>query len=276
MATFLALLALAALAAMTGAGAADGGGTCGSLRCKSDGAYNYETLSPRGPAHWGSVVKGAEICKTGLRQSPLDIAVQYSSTPNGTRAPVVSARRCVLDFHPTQLNFKYSVAAEFGACGSVKLTDGASFQLVQVHPHSPSEHRIAGRQYPLELHFVHSAKDGRLAVVGVMVGLGEHNRELQTLLDAASGQGAAVVDLKKLITAVDADSCVLAGSLTTPPCAEGVTWIVSLRSIKASLAQIGQYRAMVGEKTNNRPLQPRNGRPVVCFARKKAVLPGFI
>ena len=100
------------------------------------------------------------------------------------------------------------------------LTVGAeSFQLLQYHFHSPSEHTVGGRHSPMEMHLVHRSDDGDLA-------------------------------------AVDRYD----GSLTTPPCSEGVTWIVMSEPIQLSAEQIGAFRRIVDG--NNRPVQPLHGRPV--------------
>lgn len=242
---------------------------CSDVRTKHHASFSYDMRSPDGPVHWGSRCEGK-------RQSPVNVVPNFGKgVPN--RAPEIESGLAVIRWKPAPNNFDFQCADKFGSCGAMRI--GVDwFRLAQLHLHAPAEHRISGRRYPLELHFVHKGPSGRLAVVAVLFKIGPFNLQLQRMLDAASKKHYAVVELPKLLSATNSDVCLWQGSLTTPPCSEGVTWVLSLRVLTVSLRQVGEYRAMVGERTTARPLQPVNGRTVQCFPRLKASgsIPGIV
>lgn len=226
-----------------------------------------------GPAYWGST------CRTGHRQSPINVlSISFTPTINMS-APTIDTRPSVLVYKPSAFNFAFHCVTSFGPCGVLR-HGGVKYNLMQVHLHSPSEHHISSRRYPLELHFVHIADDdsGRISVVAVFFVVGKPNKSLKILLDAAMAESYVVAPLDLLQSASDSDVCMTDGSLTTPPCEEQVTWVFSLRPLEASLAQIGIFREMVGELPNARPLQPLNGRNVSCYERNPtdAGIPGLV
>jgi carbonic anhydrase len=137
---------------------------------------------------------------------------------------------------------------------------------VQFHFHSPSEHRVGGVAYAAEMHLVHKADDGSLAVVGVLIKQGQENPNFSTVwsqLPKAPGPvkpGSGQVDAAQLLPKVHT-SFRYGGSLTTPPCSERVNWTLMATPIEMSE---GQLKAFTGLYTgNNRPVQPLNGRIVV-------------
>jgi len=144
---------------------------------------------------------------------------------------------------------------------------GNTYQLKQFHFHSPSENLIDGKSYPLEGHLVHSDDKGNLAVIGVMFNVGEANPVLSAawavMPEKADGKNplSAPVNAAGLLPS-DQDYYRFNGSLTTPPCSEGVTWIVMKQAMTASQAQIDQFSKLMGHP-NNRPVQPVNARPVL-------------
>lgn len=144
--------------------------------------------------------------------------------------------------------------------------DGKTFQLIQFHFHMPSENQIKGLSYPLEGHLVHSDEHGNLAVLAVMFREGERNATLASLWDTppAEGQKQAVsphLNIRDMLPA-DLDYYRFNGSLTTPPCSEGVRWLVLKQPIVASHTQIEALTKSVGH-ANNRPLQPLNARAIL-------------
>lgn len=171
------------------------------------------------------------------------------------------------------------VKAPDGVINGMKIGN-EPYQLLQFHMHAPSEHVIDGVHYPLEIHFVHATDDGKLAVLGVFVEEGEHNAEFQKILDQAptSPSGdintGASINPALLLPGNSAlfATWIYAGSLTTPPCTEGVHWYVIKKSITASLEQIQQFEALYDN--NARFAQDLNGRQVL-FSSRNSIFPFF-
>jgi carbonic anhydrase len=169
----------------------------------------------------------------------------------------------------TVLNNGHTVQANF-AKGS-KLTSGTmQFDLLQVHFHTPSEEVMHGKQYPMVAHFVHADADGKLAVLGVLFEIGEANTELAKIVAAAPATktGPATVAGKTLdpngMLPDDLDVFRFQGSLTTPPCSEGVNWHVAKDSVSMSAEQLKALGGIMGD--NARPVQDLNGRLLVAPA----------
>lgn len=142
---------------------------------------------------------------------------------------------------------------------------GVTYELVNVHWHTPSEHRLDGVRYPLEQHLVHRAADGRLLVVGVFWRVGPANAELGRIfaaLPAECGPATEVahVDLDRLVPR-HSRTYRYPGSLTTAPYTEGVSWVVMDQPMTASAAQLHRMRSLFPEG-NARDVQPLNGRVV--------------
>lgn len=226
-------------------------------------SFTYENGAPE---KWHLLDESFAKCKDGRRQSPINVAVNYTSIAP-SRLPKVEPKLSVMKFEHDVHSLHLSCSKQFSSCGTIRY-QGKKYEMAQIHFHSWSEHHINGHAYPLELHFVHQSKSGELAVFGVLFRVGKHNKVLGQILDGAARKHKyAVMDLATLAGASRLDACMYPGSLTTPPCSEGVQWIVSLRVMDASLEQIGRYRKLVGSGTNNnRPLQPVNDRPLVCAA----------
>lgn len=163
--------------------------------------------------------------------------------------------------HTIQINY----------AGADTLTIGNdSYALVQYHFHDPSEHTVNGKHSPMEMHLVHQSAAGKLAVVGVLIDEGAHNKAFDPVwanLPKQKGMethySAVTVDVDGLLPAVRT-SYRYDGSLTTPPCSEGVSWIVMSTPIQLSAAQIGVFMQLI--RDNNRPTQPLNGRGVITDA----------
>ncbi|PHQ94334.1 MAG: carbonate dehydratase [Pseudoalteromonas sp.] len=149
------------------------------------------------------------------------------------------------------------------AAGSSLQSEGAEYDLLQFHFHSPSEHTLNGKSFPLEVHFVHKAQDGTLAVVGVMFEEGAENAELAKIWKDMPKAANDVTTSDVTVNAgnllpVDQTVIRYAGSLTTPPCSEGVKWHVMTSPIEVSKEQVEKFLSTV--PANNRPLQPLNDR----------------
>jgi carbonic anhydrase len=152
--------------------------------------------------------------------------------------------------------------------GGDTLTIGSdTYALAQYHFHNPSEHTVSGRHSPMEMHLVHKSAAGALAVVGVLIDEGAHNSAFDPIW--ANLPNAKGIETHYPSTTVDVDALLPVirttyrydGSLTTPPCSEGVKWILMTTPIHLSKAQITAFTQLIPD--NNRPTQPLNGRRVV-------------
>jgi carbonic anhydrase len=210
-----------------------------------------------GPEQWGSLDSDYALCRSGQKQSPLDLVSATSSDlPNPQLAYVATDARETNDGHTVQVDLRP---------GSSLVLDGIPYQLLQLHFHSPSEHTVDGQSFPVEVHLVHRSDTGALAVVAVLVNGGVENPGLAPLLAAMptkAGREARIAPFDpSVLLPADRRAFRYAGSLTTPPCSEGVTWLVMSTPIAASGPQIAAFaRVLHG---NSRPAQPRNGRELL-------------
>ncbi|GIL92501.1 hypothetical protein Vretimale_19327 [Volvox reticuliferus] len=225
-----------------------------------------------GPPTW----KG--VCATGKRQSPINI-------PVNTSAPKVEAEMGDFDFAYGSfekcdvLNTGHGTMQVNFPPGNLAFVGDMEIELLQFHFHAPSEHAMDGRRYAMEAHLVHKNKStGNLAVLGIMLEPGGliKNPALQNALEAApetplakkpSPKGINPVMLLPKKNKAGARPFVhYAGSLTTPPCSEGVDWFVFMQPIKVPDSQILDFMRFVGDNktyaTNTRPLQLLNSRVV--------------
>jgi carbonic anhydrase len=153
------------------------------------------------------------------------------------------------------------------APGSTLTVGGKSYTLKQFHFHHPSEEHMNGRPYDMVAHLVHSDADGRLAVVAVFLKKGEANTFLDSVwrnIPSEKGKEVAVssvtINLEDLLPA-DRGYYTFTGSLTTPPCSEGVTWYVLKHSVSLSGDQLAAFAKLY--PNNARPIQPLNGREIL-------------
>lgn len=211
-----------------------------------------------GPEHWGDLSPDYAIAKSGHRQSPIDIR----GARVGDLKPIRFAyRTATVDV----VNNGHSIQQDIEP-GSWIAVDGKEFALKQFHFHSPSENTIEGRHAEMEMHLVHESADGELAVVALMIDTGAENAAFAPLwrhLPTEVGQrrtSTATVDVSSMLPAARAYFR-FDGSLTTPPCTEGVIWLVLESPIELSGRQIAQFRAIIDG--NNRPVQAQYGRPIL-------------
>ncbi len=154
-----------------------------------------------------------------------------------------------------------TIQVDMEAGSSIKL-EGRQFSLLQFHFHRPSEHTVEGGNYPMEVHFVHQAEEGDLAVIGVLMDAGAANTAIQTIWDAIPGVDEASAPIAR----IDPNAFLpegrgyfrYAGSLTTPPCSEVVSWVVMTESITVSQTQIDAFGVLY--PMNARPVQPLHRR----------------
>lgn len=220
--------------------------------------WSYEGES--GPDRWGDLDPAYALAKTGTAQSPIDLRA-LDATPASSPPPAFSYRAAPL----TVENNGHTIQVTCAPGGTLTVGD-APFELKQFHFHAPSEHTVSGGHAPLEVHFVHADAGGRLAVVALLVHPGDANGALGEVLAHAPrerGEKVTVADLRfdptSLLPASHA-TWRYDGSLTTPPCTEGVHWLVLQAPGHAADAQLREFHAIFGG--NNRPTQPLHGRKV--------------
>ena len=217
--------------------------------------WSYEGAT--GPANWGTLSPAYAACADGSKQSPIDVS---KTTARGLRN---IAFRYRTSSHVKVVNNGHTVEWEFPE-GSASIRIGTVvYPLIQMHFHTPSEHRVGGRSFPLELHIVHKTATAA-AVVGFLVKRGARNATWAPLIAALPKSGEKElegVNLRKLLPA-DPRTFRYTGSLTTPPCSEGIHWNLMRTPIEMSTAQIAKFRAIYNG--NRRPLQPLNGRTITA------------
>ena len=223
----------------------------------ADGAHwSYEGNS--GPAKWGDLDTANKVCTLGSQQSPIDIGnTVRSQLPALKLNWAKSAATIVNNGHTIQLNF---------ADGSTLTLGDTKYKLLQLHFHRPSEHTIAGKSFPMEAHFVHRAESGALAVVGVLMGAGKPNAAFSRIVKTMPAtEGPAV----KADASINPKALLpprlgyyrYPGSLTTPPCAETVEWLVLSDPIQVSAADVAAFAKLY--PMNARPVQKDNRRYVL-------------
>lgn len=215
--------------------------------------WRYE--GEAGPSHWGKLNPAWGKCATGTRQSPIDIrdGIQLDLEP-----VAFDYQHAVL----TVIDNGHTVQVNVGA-GSTIAVGGHHYALSEFHFHLPSEERINGKSYPMVMHLVHKNRDGRLAVVAVLIQDGSLHQTVQQVwnnLPLEKNMPVTVparMDVMQLLPA-SRDYYTYMGSRTTPPCTEGVLWIVLKQPIQLSSQQIAIFSRLY--PMNARPIQSLHGR----------------
>ncbi|MFO1319405.1 MAG: carbonic anhydrase family protein [Burkholderiales bacterium] len=215
-------------------------------------AYNGQT----GAQNWHKLSRDYAACAEGKRQSPIDIK-------EGVRVQLDALK---FDYKPSALkviNNGHTIQVAYEAGSSVIVGD-TPYELVQFHFHRPAEERVNGRVFDMVAHLVHKSKDGQLAVVAVLLMIGDENPFIRTLwnylpLDVGLEEniGSVKIDVTQLLPKIRGYYTYM-GSLTTPPCTEGVRWIVMRTPVQVSRAQVATFGRLYD--MNARPLQASNGR----------------
>jgi len=210
------------------------------------------------PANWGKIDPRFATCSNGVNQSPIDLTgFTESQLPAIDFNYNLTSSDILNNGHAIQANVKN---------GSSITVDGKTFDLKQFHFHNPSENNINGKSFPLEAHFVHASKAGELAVVAVMFEEGKENKALAELW-AKMPQNVGdknPIDAKNLeaLLPKERDYYRFNGSLTTPPCTEGVRWLVMKKPVTLSKSQISTFEKVMHHH-NNRPIQATNARVIL-------------
>lgn len=215
--------------------------------------WDYEGAG--GPENWAKLDQNNKTCAIGQRQSPIDIK-------DGIK----------VDLEPIKFNYQpstfriidngHTVQVEIGE-SSISLT-GKTYELIQFHFHRPSEEKVNGQRFDMVAHLVHKADDGQLAVVAVLLERGTENAFIQTLWNNMPleknlpvAPPTTTIDLNTLLPTAR-NYYTYMGSLTTPPCSEGVLWLVMKQPVQVSPDQINIFSRLY--KNNARPIQPSGGR----------------
>ncbi|MDR5868520.1 carbonic anhydrase [Halomonas koreensis] len=222
-----------------------------------DASWSYD--GERGPEHWARLAEAYAMCGQGRNQSPVDIDEALpADLPPLSIDYAVHGERVVHDGHTLEVAFPR---------GNVLGVDGRRYRLRQLHFHVPGEHRRAGAGFAMELHLVHATDGGRLAVLALPYVIGAPEPALESLLEHAPGEPGQEATLSP---ALDAGALVgepldyyrYSGSLTTPPCSEGVLWLVASTPGQLGASQLARLADRLGE-ANHRPVQPLNARRVL-------------
>jgi len=218
--------------------------------------WSYEGHA--GPDKWGTLGAANKVCGIGTQQSPIDIvASTKADLPKLDIAWGGTVDTIVNNGHTIQVN-----AGE----GSTLTVGAEKYKLVQFHFHRPSEHRIDGKSFPMEVHFVHATASGALGVVGVLMTAGKPNAAFSKIIATMPAKAGPAV---KADAAIDPSGLLpagrgyysYAGSLTTPPCAETVSWMLLTDPIEVAEADIAAFGKLYA--VNARPAQKINRRFVL-------------
>jgi carbonic anhydrase len=221
------------------------------------GEPHWDYAGDGGPAAWGKLKPEFAKCATGTRQSPIDIRDGIALQLDPIEFDYKPAAFAVIDNgHTVQVNVERGSSLAIG---------GRRYDLLQFHFHRPSEERINGRQFDMVAHLVHKDPEGRLAVVAVLLEKGGAQPVIQQVwnnlpLEKHEEQRArGTLDLNRLLPE-DRRYYTYMGSLTTPPCSEGVLWMVMKQPVPVAAEQLGVFSRLY--PMNARPIQPTSGRMI--------------
>ncbi len=223
-----------------------------------DNKAHWSYHGEHGAEHWGEMA-GFETCKIGKVQSPINISTK--ATKKGPPSPIKfnykSTQAQVLNNgHTIQVNIPEGQSIEVG---------GKSYQFLQFHFHAPSEEGFDQKRFPMVAHLVHKSSEGQLAVVAVLIKSGANNGIFKKIFEELPKDEHEKAYLPKLnldlILPEEREYYKFEGSLTTPPCSEGVKWHVLKNPIELSATQIKAFQKLY--PMNARPLQPINEREII-------------
>lgn len=225
----------------------------------SEQSTHWGYSGEQGPENWAKISEKYSACAKGKNQSPVNITnLIPGELPEIAFDYKAGGKEIINNGHTIQVNY---------APGSTIDVAGHSYELKQFHFHTPSENSIKNRIFPLEGHFVHADAKGNLAVVAVMFEPGATSKEMAKAWAHMPKEEGGKEKLKHLVDAnkllpENHDYYSFNGSLTTPPCTEGVSWYVMKNFVPTSQGEIDQFANVMGH-TNNRPIQPLNARLVI-------------
>ena len=221
----------------------------------NDHAVHWGYEGEGSPEHWADLDADYEACGVGIEQSPIDLT-------GSTTADLANIAFNYAESNVNILNNGHTIQVNYDEGSSAEI-DGQTYNLLQFHFHAPSEHAVDGTLYSAEMHLVHADADGNLAVVGVLIAEGAENaaftpvwddlptKEMEAMATGMMVNATALLPTEQMIYRYN-------GSLTTPPCSEGVLWSVMETPVEMSAEQIAAFTAIF--EGTNRPVQPLNDR----------------
>ncbi|WP_293660576.1 carbonic anhydrase family protein [Rhodoferax sp. OV413] len=225
---------------------------------EGDAHWAYE--GENGPAAWGKLKPEFSLCGSGKRQSPINI-----EETNTLQGPAEAVQFNYTPSNGTVINNGHTIQVDVQGDNSITVRS-SRYRLVQFHFHTPSEEAINFRRFPMVAHLVHKSDEGQLAVVAVLLDVGSANQlidKVWTYMPLDSGDRVRMprelLNMNELLPS-DQRYYQFMGSLTTPPCSEGVLWMVLKQPMSMSRNQMRLFTQLY--PNNARPVQPANGRTV--------------
>ncbi|XP_042497140.1 alpha carbonic anhydrase 7-like [Macadamia integrifolia] len=245
-----------------------------SQEVEEEKEFEYLKGSSKGPEHWGEIHEEWKACNNGKMQSPIDLLHQ--------RVEVVSELgKLKGDYktaNSTLMNRGHDIKLEWkGDVGSIDI-NGTDYKLRQCHWHSPSEHTVNGKRFAAELHMFHESSNRSFAVIGVLYRIGrpdpflsELEKDINAIADTRNEITIGMVNPEQIIKLGGRKYYRYLGSLTTPPCTEGVKWTIIKRVMTVSAEQVKLLRRAVHDsaESNARPVQPLNDRVIGLYEPTK-------
>ncbi|CAO2169459.1 unnamed protein product, partial [Urochloa humidicola] len=245
-----------------------------------NGQFSYVPGAPNGPDHWGEINPSWVTCSKGRTQSPITLSRNNAN-------PVLSLGFLDYSYRPTEasvVNRGHDIAVKFSGDAGRLVINGTAYYLKQLHWHTPSEHAVGGRRrYDMEAHLVHQAAGAgkKIAVVGVFYKKSDRPDPFLKRLEPAISRVRDMPEREEPVGVVDPDGATATGSvyyrymgsLTTPPCTEGVIWTVFKKPRRVAKYQLELIKEAVddGYEKNARPLQDVNNRDISIFRPERSV-----
>jgi carbonic anhydrase len=234
---------------------------------ESERPVHWSYVHEGGAAGWAELSPAYAACGSGKSQSPISLPASSSTgSANFKIEYKTTGLRISHNEHMEELINNGHTIQVTPQHGSLVTYEGKRYHLKQFHFHTPSEHLVDGKNFPMEIHFVHEADDKNLLVIGVLVKEGKQNNNFDTLVrHLPNNVGEKLthehikLDLVRHIP-TDIKAYHYIGSLTTPPCTENVQWMVLRNFMEMSKEQVNAFFSRIGN--NNRPVQPLHGREI--------------
>jgi carbonic anhydrase len=232
--------------------------TAGIASAQQTAPWDYQ--GPRGPLNWGKLDPAYSACAKGHEQSPIDI-----------RGAHLNKGLQPIEFHyiggsVTEVNNGHTVQINVNP-GSYIIANGVRYDLIQFHFHHPGEEAVKGKLPDMVIHLVHKSADGKLAVVAVRLieDVGNPNATLAALWSHLPQKANTEEKVTEMVNPggllpADRSYWTYMGSLTAPPCTEGVRWFIFEQEMGFSRDQLRAFSILF--KINSRPLQDPHGRRV--------------
>lgn len=227
---------------------------------KSQATWSY--VGEDGPKYWESLSEKYRQCGVGRNQSPVDLRDDHATATGGLAELEIRYRDVPLKI----INTGHAIQVNYPLGSYIKLSN-KRYEFLHYEFHTPSEHKKEGFNYPMEIQLIHSDGDGNKVNIGIIVQEGEYNEALQMLLDNLPRK----VNKQQIRRGVGLNPVMFfpgdtkfykySGSMTKPPCTEGVYWMIFKQPIEASAEQVQQLNEVMGD--NNRPIQSINARNIL-------------